>query len=155
MEDQRTTMIMLGVIVVIASVMIAMFSVLIMSQFNQDDEYNTVRTYSLSGTITENEDVFECTGSGRTTYIDEGASDRIYLYDFSMTYSDSKMRELSFDIFCDRDGTPLDRFYTKIGSDTWSFTENGLTYEFVMERYCRVTSLTISGNGLSLKATVE
>ena len=150
-------LLLFGVIVVIASIVLSVAGLFLMNMWG--DEYNVSREYTVTGTITESEISYDCTGYGKTSPVEEPGPEHLYTFYIKVTYSDSKVKEITFNIFCDKDGVPLSSFYTKNikpdGTVTWSQTDGGLTYEFTIEKYCKVTWATVSGDGLSLEATIK
>ena len=81
------------------------------------------------------------------------------MFKFNIEYSESSRKELEFDLICDHSGIPLDSQYDKVseseGNSVWKCTEKGLTYVFTIGEYCKVSSMEITGDGLSLKAVLK
>ena len=149
---------MLGVIVVIASLMTCGFAFLMSTHFDDTDKYDVQREYDVTGAVTEGS-VYDCTGTGESKYINESGSSRIYVFRFDISYSGSG-RTLEFHLFCDHSGMPLSSMFEKVSesedTSVWSYSSgDGLTYVFTIGGYCKVSSMDITGNGLSLKATLR
>ena len=159
MNDKQSAVLMLGVIIVIASAMTCLFAFLMASHFDDTDKYDVSRDYDVSGTVTENLVVYDCTGAGRSEYINESGSDRIYTFKFTVRYSESSEKDLEFDLLCDHSGVPLKELYDKVSesedTSVWKYTEKELTYVFSIGEYCKVYSMEMTGDGLALKAVLK
>ncbi len=158
MYEKKTVILLVGGIVVVAAILMSLFCFFILLHFGDDDQYNVTRNYSIDGTIIEFDVTYDCTGTGISKPINENPSEHIYRFTFDVRYSESSKKELIFDLFCDKKGNPLESMYTKHtdqqGNVTWSCSSDGVTYEFAIEQYCKVTKMNITGNGMDLIATI-
>ena len=160
MYEGRSAILMLGIIIVFASIMTCLFGYFISTHFDDTDKYNVSREYDVTGTVTESAIVYDCTGSGESRYINESGSSRIYVFTFDISYSESSKKSLEFHLFCDNSGVPLKSMYDKVsedeGTSVWKYVaDDGLTYLFTIGEYCKVSLMEITGDGLSLKATLK
>ena len=159
MYERKSAILMLGALIVIASVITCLFAFLMATHFDDTDKYDVSREYDVTGTVTEGSATYYCTGTGDSKYINETGTDRIYVFKFNTEYSESSMMNLKFDLFCDHYGVPLTSMYEKISENedasVWRCTEEGLTFVFTIGEYCKVSDMEITGNGLSLKAILK
>ncbi len=159
MNERKFTVLIIGLVVVFASILMCIFYMFVMANFGDSDKYDVTRDYTVDGTIVVDTVEYQCTGEGRSSPMKEGGDGHTYGFSFKIRYSDSLEKELSFVLFCDRSGNPAEDLYDKTvdseGRTLWSYTEKGITYQFSIEEYCKVPSVTISGEGLALKATLK
>ena len=160
MYERKTAVLMLALIVVIASVTTCIFAVFMAMHFDDTDKYDVPREYDVTGTVTVEDVPYDCTGTGHSKYVRETGSEHIYIFTFDVTYSGSSKRTVEFNLFCDSSGVPLSSMYEKVSeseeSSVWRCTnDSGITFVFTIEKYCKVTSMDITGDGLSLKAVLK
>ena len=159
MNERKFTVLIIGLVVVFASIFMCVFYIFVMSNFGDSDKYDVTRDYTVDGTIVVDAVEYQCTGEGRSTPMKEGGDGHTYGFSFEIRYSDSSKKELLFVLFCDKSGNPAEDLYDKStdpeGKTIWSYTEKGIIYQFSIEEYCKVPSVTISGDGLTLKAVLK
>ena len=159
MNERKFTGLIIGLVVVFASIFMCVFYIFVMSNFGDSDKYDVTRDYTVDGTIVVDAVEYQCTGEGRSTPMKEGGDGHTYSFSFEIRYSDSSKKELLFVLFCDKSGNPAEDLYGKStdpeGKTIWSYTEKGTIYQFSIEEYCKVPSVTISGDGLTLKAVLK
>ena len=157
MNERKFTVLVIGLIVVFASILMCVFYMFIMMNYG-DDKYDVSRDYTVEGTIIVDAIEYQCTGEGKSVPVKETGNDHLYRFTFDYSYSGTS-KSLTFDLICDSSGVPLANLYDKItdpeGNTVWSYTDKGVTYQFTVEEYCKVLSVTITGDGLSLKATLK
>ena len=158
MNERKFTVLVIGLIVVIASILMCVFSMFILMNYGDTDKYDVSRDYTVEGTIVVDAIEYQCTGEGKSVPVKETGNDHLYRFTFDYSYSGTS-KSLTFDLFCDSSGNPLTNLYDKStdpeGNTVWSYTDGGITYRFYVEEYCKVPSVTITGDGLSLKAAVK
>ena len=158
MNERKFTVLVIGLIVVIASILMCVFSMFILMNYGDTDKYDVSRDYTVEGTIVVDAVEYQCTGEGKSVPVKETGNDYLYRFTFDYSYSGTS-KSLTFDLFCDSSGNPLTNLYDKStdpeGNTVWSYTDGGITYQFTVEEYCKVPSVTITGDGLSLKAAVK
>ena len=158
MNERKFTVLVIGLVVVLASVLMCVFYMFIMMNYGDTDKYDVSRDYTVEGTIIVDAVEYPCAGDGKSVPIKETGNDHLYRFTFDYSYS-STSKSLAFDLICDSSGNPISSLYDKStdpeGNTVWSFTDNGITYRFTVEEYCKVPSVTITGDGLSLKAAVK
>jgi len=156
MQERKMIFLAIVGLVVVASMLITIFGFLMLMNFGDGDKYDVFREYTVDGFIIESDVSYECTGTGRSVPIKETGEDHIYRFTFRITYSGTFGRELSFDLFCDKSGNPLESMYSKHidadGKVMWSCGFDDITYEFPVEQYCKVPSVRISGNDIRADA---
>ena len=159
MNERKFTVLIIGLIVVFASILMCVFYMFIMANYGDADKYDVTRDYTVDGTIIVDAVEYQCTGEGRSSPMKEGGDGHTYGFSFKFRYSDSSEKELSFLLICDKSGNPTEDLYDKStdpeGHTIWSYTEKGTTYQFSIEEYCKVPSVTISADGLALKAVLK
>ncbi len=157
MNERKFTVLVIGLIVVFASILMCVFYMFIMMNYG-DDKYDVSRDYTVEGTIIVDAIEYQCTGEGKSVPVKETGNDHLYRFTFDYSYSGTS-KSLTFDLFCDSSGNPLTNLYDKStdpeGNTVWSYTDKGITYQFTVEEYCKVPSVTITGEGLSLKAMLK
>ena len=150
---------MIAAVVVIGSILVCGIGVFMFLFYDDTGEYDVSRDYSLTGTVTEDNVTYDCTGTGKSSPMKESGNQHLYRFLFNISYSESSERELTFDLICDSSGCPLDDFYDKVSEkddvSVWTRTVKGITYEFTIGKYCKVTSMTITGDGLSLDVELK
>ena len=151
---------MLTAIVVIASITACAFAMFMAMHFDDTDKYDVSREYDVTGTVTVDYTPYDCTGIGQSKYVRETGGEHIYIFTFDVTFSGSSKRTIEFNLFCDSSGVPLSSMNDKVseneGSSVWRCTnDNGIIFVFTIEEYCKVTSMDVTGDGLSLKATLR
>lgn len=160
MYERKTAVLLLAIIVVIASIMTCAFALFMAMNLGDTDKYDVSRDYIVTGTVTADDVPYDCTGTGQSKYVRETGNEHIYTFTFDLTYADSSKRTVIFDLFCNSSGIPLSSMYDKVseieGSSVWRCTDDsGITFLFTIEKYCKVTSMNITGDGLSLNAALK
>ena len=159
MNERGFVILMIASVVVIGSILICGIGLFMITNYNDTDRYDVSRDYTVSGTVTVDAVTYDCTGTGNSKPMKEAGNEHLYRFTFDISYSGSFEKELTFDLVCDKSGCPVDDLYDKISEEgdtsTWKRTVEGIAYEFTIGEYCKVTSMTMTGDGLSLNAELK
>ena len=159
MNERSFTVLMIAAVAVIGSVLLSGIGLFMIMQYDDTDKYDVSRDYTVTGTVTVDETSYDCTGTGRSVPMKEAGNQHLYRFTFSISYSDSSVRELTFDLICDESGYPVDDLYDKVSekgdTSVWTRSVKDIVYEFTIGEYCKVTAMTMTGDGLSLNAELK
>lgn len=146
-------------IIIMALGIVMMYAIVVV--IGDDDPVEEDRYYEVEATV----DGVEYSGEGVATYSTDNSNYPSYEFVLTAYDADGNVFECTFWLFFDDDHLPVTSIYKRVGDteldgetvQIWYWTEDdGATkYTFyVTGDYCTVPLLTISGDGLSLTATI-
>ena len=150
--------------VMLAAVMVVLLTVAAVTTYafavlaDDDDPIRATRCYTVEGMI----DGALCSGTGEAEYRAENSNYPTYYFELELTCADGGVRTLSFGMIFEPDGTPYSLQYEYEGTDVyngegvtvWTFSEDGVSYTFLVSTDCTVVSFTASSDSISLTAVL-
>lgn len=150
--------------VMLAAVMVVLLTVAAVTTYafavlaDDDDSIRATRSYAVEGTM----DGVPCSGTGEAEYRAENSNYPTYYFELELTCADGGARTLSFGMIFEPDGTPYSSQYEYKGTDVyegedvtlWTFSEDGVSYTFLVSMDCTVVFFAALSDSISLTAVL-